>query len=122
MISTRSSQRGQPPSKDRRDGVRQSVVIEGELGNSRLGSTNAEVSDLSYSGCRVWLPFELPIGDLVSITFPMLNPLWSRVIWSDGPSSGIKFNQPLGAPVLRMMAERHKISRIVADPRSGFLP
>jgi hypothetical protein len=87
---------------------RHPVAIPSLVSSTALGRREAYISDLSRLGCRIILQCKLPVGASIAVKLPSLEPLLSRVIWSDGEFCGVQFAKALGLPVLNMMADRHR--------------
>lgn len=84
------------------------VAIESELTMRRIGGFNFQValSDLSRGGCKVELVEAGETGDSVIARLPQIEPLGSRICWTEGRTSGIEFLTPLHPAVLDSLLSR----------------
>jgi hypothetical protein len=80
-----------PDGTERRNSGR--VLLDSNIIVRRVGSFNFEVAlrDVSTGGCRVELLEPSEAGDPVIARFPQLEPLGSRVCWSQGTTTGVQF-------------------------------
>lgn len=99
-------QRLRQPTIDRK-AIRWPVAIPVTVSGSCIGHYAAEVRDVSRTGCLIEMQCKFGRNDLVLITIPSLGPLATRVVWSNGLETGVKFNRPLSLSVLEMVAGRH---------------
>lgn len=76
---------------ERRSSAR--VPVWSEIVIRRIGGFNFQVAmaDISSGGCRVEMVEPCEAGDSVITRLPKLEPLGSRVCWSDGRSTGLQF-------------------------------
>jgi PilZ domain len=83
-------------------------VLDREVVVRRIGGFNFEVGirDISVGGCRVEAIEEYEVGDPVITRFPKLEPLGSRVCWTNGKTAGIEFLRTLHPAVLDSLLER----------------
>ncbi|WP_443027129.1 PilZ domain-containing protein [Sphingomonas sp. LB3N6] len=95
-----------------RNAPRHPVQFVATLSDGVLGERTVNVRDLSRLGCGVTLRGELPAGAMVTLSLPAQAPIPSRVVWSDGEASGIKFVSPLD------MCKRFDM---LVDPNRGDL-
>lgn len=74
----------------------------------RVGGFNFEVGvqDISRGGCRVELIEAYEVGDPVITRLPNLEPLGSRVCWTEGTTAGIQFLRPIHPAVLDSLVQR----------------
>jgi hypothetical protein len=80
-----------PDGTERRGSGR--IALDSNIIVRRVGSFNFEVAlrDVSVGGCRVELLEPSDVGDPVIARFPQLEPLGSRVCWSQGTTTGVQF-------------------------------
>jgi len=69
------------------------VALNSEVVVRRIGGFNFQVAlrEVSRRGCRVELIEPCEVGDSVITRFPQLEPLGSRVCWTQGTTTGIEF-------------------------------
>lgn len=69
------------------------VALDSEVVVRRIGGFNFQVAlrEVSRRGCRVELIEPCEIGDAFITRFPQLEPLGSRVCWTQGTTAGIEF-------------------------------
>jgi len=69
------------------------VTLDASIIVRRVGGFNFEVAlrDVSTGGCRVEMLEPSEIGDPVIARFPLLEPLVSRVCWTQGVTTGMQF-------------------------------
>lgn len=94
------------PDDDRRFYDRQEV--ESEVTVRKIGGFNFEValSSISASGCRVQLLEAGEVGEPMIARFPQLEPLGSRIRWTDGCVTGVEFNNRLHPAVFDLLVSR----------------
>jgi hypothetical protein len=82
--------------------------IKSELTMRRIGGFNLQValSDLSPGGCNVELIEAAEAGDSVIARFPHLEPLGSRVCWTEGCTTGVEFLAPIHPAVFDLLLSR----------------
>jgi hypothetical protein len=56
--------------------------------------------NISQGGLRVSSPNDLPVGAELVVSLNGLAPITGRLQWKDGDQYGIRFNRPVGLPVL----------------------
>lgn len=80
-----------PDGAERRNSNR--ITLDSNIIVRRVGGFNFEVAlrDVSTGGCRVELLEPAEAGDPVIARFPQLEPLGSRVCWSQGTITGVQF-------------------------------
>lgn len=96
-----------PPSEgERRGSERQD--LESEVSLRKIGGFNFEVAlkNISTSGCQVELLEAAEVGEPVIARFPQLEPLGSRICWTDGPVTGVEFNNRLHPAVFDLLVSR----------------
>jgi hypothetical protein len=64
------------------------------------------MTDVSLGGCRVEMIESCEIGDSVITRLPDLEPLGSRVCWSEGTVTGMQFLTPFHPAVLDAVVAR----------------
>jgi len=91
---------------ERRRSARSS--LDTEIVVRRVGGFNFEVGirDISAGGCRVDLIEAYEVGDPVITRLPSLEPLGSRVCWTQGTMVGIQFLRNIHPAVLNSLLER----------------
>jgi hypothetical protein len=69
------------------------VALNSEVVVRRIGGFNFQVAlrEVSRRGCRVELIEPCEVGDAVITRFPQLEPLGSRVCWTEGTTTGVEF-------------------------------
>ena len=74
----------------------------------RIGGFNFEVplGNISSGGCRVEMLEESEVGDTVIARFPQLEPLGSRICWTDGRKIGVEFFNRIHPAVLDLVVTR----------------
>jgi hypothetical protein len=77
--------------KERRRAKRMAMASEALV--RRSGGFNFQVvlNDISMSGCRVEMLEPCEVGDWLIARFPQLEPLGSRVCWTQGTTTGVQF-------------------------------
>jgi hypothetical protein len=92
--------------KDRRRFSRS--LVKSELTMRRIGGFNFQValSNLSPGGCNVELIEAADAGDSVIARFPHLEPLGSRVCWTEGCTTGVEFLAPIHPAVFDLLLSR----------------
>jgi hypothetical protein len=82
---------GDRPENERRNSAR--VSMASEVLVRRIGgfAFQAGLRDVSTRGCRIELIEPCEVGDPVITRFPQLEPLGSRVCWSEGVVAGVEF-------------------------------
>ena len=82
--------------------------VKSELTMRRIGGFNFQValSDLSPGGCNVELIEAAEAGDSVIARFPQLEPLGSRVCWTEGCTTGVEFLAPIHPAVFDLLLSR----------------
>jgi hypothetical protein len=99
----------QPSDRDGEDRRRFSRSrVKSELTMRRIGGFNLQValSDLSPGGCNVELIEAAEAGDSVIARFPHLEPLGSRVCWTEGCTTGVEFLAPIHPAVFDLLLSR----------------
>ncbi|WP_052117851.1 PilZ domain-containing protein [Novosphingobium pentaromativorans] len=67
------------------------------------------VYDISIGGCRIKsCAVNLRVGDIVVVRPEMLEGLGGEVRWVNGREAGIRFVQPLYAPVVEHLHRNHR--------------
>jgi hypothetical protein len=96
-----------PPSEDERR-CSERHELQSEVTVRKIGGFNFEValSNLSSGGCRVKLLEAGEVGESVIARFPQLEPLGSRICWTDGPETGVEFNNRIHPAVLDLLISR----------------
>ena len=92
------------------------VALSCEVMVRRIGGFNFEVAlrDLSTAGCRVELLDPCEAGDSVIARFPQLEPLGSRVCWTEGVTTGMQFLTSIHPAVFQSLLARLSDSEAVA--------
>ena len=82
--------------------------LRSEVTVRRIGGFNFEVplSDISVGGCKVEMLEESEVGDTVIARFPQLEPLGSRICWTDGRKIGVEFFNRIHPAVLDLVVSR----------------
>jgi len=95
-----------PAAVERRGFAR--VALEKDIVVRRIGGFNFDVGirNLSVGGCTVDAIEEYEVGDPVITRFPQLEPLGSRVCWTNGSTVGIQFLKAIHPAVLDSLVER----------------
>ena len=95
-----------PSDGDRRHCERHELLSEVTV--RRIGGFNfdVEVSNISTGGCQVEMLEESEVGDTVIARFPQLEPLGSRICWTDGRKVGIEFFNRIHPAVLDLVVSR----------------
>lgn len=96
-----------PPEADERRCCERHA-LESEVSLRKIGGFNFEValSDVSASGCRVELLESGEVGEAVIARFPKLEPLGSRICWTEGRVTGVEFNNRLHPAVFGLLVSR----------------
>lgn len=89
----------------RRTGDRAPVRLIASIRERSSTAHDAVINDLSRAGCQVSNIF-LRADRQVWVRFGSLAPIESTVIWVNGDSAGINFNQPLHQAVLDHIATK----------------
>jgi hypothetical protein len=84
------------------------VPLEKDIVVRRIGGFNFDVGmrNISVGGCTVDAIEEYEVGDPVITRFPQLEPLGSRVCWTNGSTVGIQFLKAIHPAVLDSLVER----------------
>jgi len=95
-----------PSAEDRRHSGR--LPVSSQVTVRRIGGFNFEValSNISSGGCRVEMLEESEVGDTIIARFAKLEPLGSRICWSEGREIGVEFFNPIHPAVLDLLVER----------------
>ncbi len=95
-----------PAGVERRGSTR--VPLERDIVVRRIGGFNFDVGirNLSVGGCTIDAIEEYEVGDPVITRFPQLEPLGSRVCWTNGSTVGIQFLRAIHPAVLNSLVER----------------
>lgn len=74
----------------------------------RVGGFSFEVAlkDVSAGGCRVEMLEPCEVGDCTITRFPQLEPLGSRVCWTNGTTTGMQFSTSIHPAVFDMLLTR----------------
>jgi len=82
--------------------------LESGVSVRKIGGFNFEVAlkNISTSGCRVELLEVGEVGEPVITRFPQLEPLGSRIRWTDGPVTGVEFNNRFHPAVFDLLVSR----------------
>ena len=69
------------------------VALHSELAIRRVGGFSFQVAikNISSAGCRIEMVEPCEAGDCMITRLPQLEPLGSRVCWSEGMAAGIEF-------------------------------
>ena len=96
-----------PPSEDERRCCERHA-LESEVSLRKIGGFNFEValSNVSAGGCRVELLESGEVGEAVIARFPQLEPLGSRICWTEGRVTGVEFNNRLHPAVFDLLVSR----------------
>lgn len=89
----------------RRAGGRAAVRLIASIRERSSTAHDAIINDLSRTGCQVSNIF-LRADKPVWVRFGSLAPIESVVVWAQGDSAGIRFNQPLHQAVLDHIATK----------------
>lgn len=94
---------------------RRTAILSGALVR-RVGGFSFEVAlkDLSVGGCRVEMLEPCEVGDDAITRFPQLEPLGSRVCWTQGTATGLQFLTAIHPAVLDMLLTRLEAARPAA--------
>ena len=65
-----------------------------------------QLLDFSSLGCRLEVPVEVSLDDVVWVSFPGLKPTQGYVCWVDGRIVGIEFDRPLYPAVFEAVHTR----------------
>ena len=92
------------------------VALNSEIVVRRIGGFNFQVAlrEVSRRGCRVELIEPCEVGDPVITRFPQLEPLGSRVCWTQGTTTGIEFTTNVHPAVFD-----HLLARLTDSQASG---
>ena len=84
------------------------TAISSEVTVRRIGGFNFQVplSNVSPSGCKVELVEEGAVGDSVIARFPRLEPLGSKICWTNGRTTGVEFLSPIHPAVFDLLVTR----------------
>lgn len=84
------------------------LAITSEVLVRRIGGFNFQVplKDVSTAGCRVEMLEPCELEDSVIARFPQLEPLGSRVCWTQGTTTGLQFQTSIHPAVLDMLLTR----------------
>lgn len=95
-----------PDGTERRSSGR--IALDSNIIVRRVGSFNFEVAlrDVSTGGCRVELLEPSAVGDPVIARLPQLEPLGSRVCWSEGTTTGVQFLTSIHPAVFEALLTR----------------
>ena len=93
-------------SEERRRHERLSLMS--EILVRRVGGFNFQVqlADISKGGCRVEMLEPCELDDAVIARFPHLEPLGSRVCWTNGTTTGMQFQTSIHPAVFDMLLSR----------------
>lgn len=93
-------------SQDRRRFNR--VPLKSEVSMRRIGGFNFQValSNVSSGGCNVELIEEAEAGDSAIARFPQLEPLGSRICWTNGRTTGLEFLTAIHPAVFDLLISR----------------
>lgn len=88
------------------------VALDGEIIVRRIGGFNFEVAlrDVSAHGCQVELVEACEVGDAIIARFPQLEPLGSRVCWTQGTTTGIEFQTKIHPAVFDHLLGRLNVA------------
>lgn len=83
----------------------------------RIGAHNFEVAleDISAGGCRVVMMEPSVAGDPVIARMPHLEPLGSRVSWTEGKVAGVQFLKTIHPAVFHMLLTRLNEDQVSAS-------
>ncbi len=92
--------------EERRASVR--AAIDGEVGVRPVGGLNfqAAIDNLSAGGCRVELLEAGAVGDRMITRLPRLEPLGSRICWTDGTTAGLEFANRIHPAVFEQLVDQ----------------
>ncbi|HKP33776.1 MAG TPA: PilZ domain-containing protein [Sphingomicrobium sp.] len=93
------------------------VALNGEVVVRRIGGFNFQVAlrEVSRRGCRVELVEPCEVGDPMITRFAQLEPLGSRVCWTQGTTTGVEFTTNIHPAVFD-----HLLARLIdAESRSA---
>ena len=84
------------------------VDLAAEVLVRRVGGLNFQVAirDISSGGCKIELLEPCEVGDPVITRLPQLEPLGSRVCWSEGTTAGVQFLTVIHPAVLESLLAR----------------
>lgn len=90
------------------------TALNSEVVVRRIGGFNFQVAlrDVSRRGCRVELVEPCEVGDPMITRFPQLEPLGSRVCWTQGTTTGVEFTTNIHPAVFD-----HLLARLVDADR-----
>lgn len=80
---------------EQRRARRAAVVLDCSVRERSRSALKGEVRDLSPLGCRIESPTMALAGNQLWVRLPGLESTIGTVIWSDGHSAGVMFDQPL---------------------------
>ena len=92
------------------------VVLDSEVVVRRIGGFNFQVAlrEVSRRGCRVELVEPCEVGDPMITRFPQLEPLGSRVCWTQGTTTGVEFTTNIHPAVFD-----HLLARLIDSQSSA---
>lgn len=96
---------GKAPAERRRSAR---ICVNSAVPLRAIGTTVAEVvvlEEISSTGCRVVCQ-PAKIGDCVIARFPQLEPLGSRICWTEGSKAGVEFRKTIHSAVFNSLIER----------------
>lgn len=94
------------------------VSVNSEILVRRLGAFNFNLAlkDISAGGCRVEMLEPTVVGDPVIARLPQLEPLGSRVCWTEGTTTGLQFLTTIHPAVFDMLLGRLANGETVEPP------
>ena len=84
------------------------VKLKSEVSMRRIGGFNFHValSNVSSGGCNVEMLEEAETGDSAIARFPQLEPLGSRICWTNGRVTGVEFLTTIHPAVFELLLSR----------------
>lgn len=84
------------------------IALMSEVLVRRIGGFNfhVQLQDISNGGCRVEMLEPCELEDAVIARFPHLEPLGSRVCWTNGTTTGLQFQTNIHPAVFDMLLSR----------------
>ncbi len=80
---------------DPRGLAREVVEIPSQIWGATLAPTPAMIINISPHGCMVRCDEMVPMGEHLTLDFPLLGALRGLVIWSLGARMGVEFETPI---------------------------
>ena len=92
------------PGPERRRAHRLAMSLAASVRERGRTAVSVDLVDLSTSGCRIELSFDIEADSWVWLKLPGLEPRYSRVAWCKSGFAGIAFENPLHEAVIDCLA------------------